>query len=337
MKKIFYTCVMLLAGLAANAQTCSELFISEYVEGNFNNKALELYNPTGAAIDLANYRLVRWSNGTTDLAQLTNEILPLSGTIASKDVFVIVINTSDVGTDTVPFADLVAKADVQLCTSCDPNSGSIRTMCFNGDDAISLQKNNNGTWVNVDIFGLIGERPTNGTGGTSPTGGWTNIPPYSSRDVNGSIPSNVYFLYYWTVDQTMVRKPGVVNGVTTNPGIPYTGAWNPATQWDSLPENTFSQLGVHVCDCNSVGVGENPQGLAATVYPNPATEVVNIRMSEDIKNINVFNVAGQLVLNITPEKGVKNTKFDTHGLGSGLYLVRIETAKGTAIKKVTIN
>ena len=336
MKKIFYTCVMLLAALAVNAQ-CSELFISEYVEGSNNNKALELYNPTGAPIDLSAYRLVRWSNGTTDLTQLTTEILPLTGTIASKDVFVIVINTTDIGTDTLPFADLVAKADVQLCTSCDPNSGSIRTMCFNGDDALSLQKNNNGTWVNVDIFALIGERPTNGSGGTSPVAGWTNIPPYSSRDVNGSIPSNVYFLYYWTVNQTLVRKPTVVNGVTTNPGIAYTGAWNPATQWDSLPENTFSELGAHVCDCNTIGVNEINQNLTATVYPNPATNVVNVRMSEDIKGITVFNVSGQLVMTIAPEKGVKVTKFDTHSLNSGLYLVRIETAKGAAIKKVTIN
>lgn len=338
MKKIFYTCLMLLAGLAANAQNCSELFISEYVEGSYNNKALEIYNPTGAAIDLSNYRLVRWSNGESDITLLeaANEVLPLSGTVASKDVFVVVVNTTDLGTDTVPFADLVAKADVQLCTSCDPTSGSLRTMCFNGDDAISLQKNVNGTWTNVDIFGLIGERPTNGTGGTSPTAGWTNIPPYASRDVNGSIPSNLYFLYYWTLDQTMVRKSSVLKGVTAS-GIPYIGAWNPATEWDSLPKNTFTELGSHDCGCNTVGVNENPQSLTATVYPNPATNVVNIRMSENIKNVTVFNVSGQLVLTQAPEQGVKITKFDTHGLGAGLYLVRIETAKGTVIRKVTIN
>jgi hypothetical protein len=333
MKKIFYTCLMVLAGLAVNAQNCSDLFISEYVEGSFNNKALEIYNPTGAAINLSDYRLIRWSNGTTVAA--ANEILPLpNATVASKDVYVIVINTTDLGTDTLPFADLAVKADVQLCTSCDPNSGSLRTMCFNGDDAISLEKNVNGTWVYVDIFGLIGEQPTGSTGGTA---AWTNIPPYSSYDAGSGIASNVYFLRYWTQNQTMIRKPGVLNGTKTNPGVPYTGAWNPATQWDTLPNNTFTELGAHVCDCNTVGVGETNQTLTATVYPNPATNVVNVRMSEDIKAITVFNVSGQLVMTVAPEKGVKVTKFDTHGFNSGLYLVRIETAKGTAIKKVTIN
>ena len=35
-----------------NAQNCTDLFISEYVEGSHNNKAIELYNPTNENIDL---------------------------------------------------------------------------------------------------------------------------------------------------------------------------------------------------------------------------------------------------------------------------------------------
>lgn len=49
----------------AHAQ-CDDIFISEYVEGWSNNKAIELYNPTDAAIDLSDYRLERYSNGATD-------------------------------------------------------------------------------------------------------------------------------------------------------------------------------------------------------------------------------------------------------------------------------
>jgi hypothetical protein len=30
-----------------------ELFISEYIEGSSNNKAIEIHNATGAAVDLA--------------------------------------------------------------------------------------------------------------------------------------------------------------------------------------------------------------------------------------------------------------------------------------------
>ena len=47
------------------AQDCSELFISEYVEGWSNNKAIEIYNPTANPIDLSEYMLIRYSNGGT--------------------------------------------------------------------------------------------------------------------------------------------------------------------------------------------------------------------------------------------------------------------------------
>ena len=67
-----------------NAQNCTDLFISEYVEGSYNNKAIELYNPTNEAIDLSKYSLSRWSNGSTTPL---NTIL--SGTIEANDAFVI--------------------------------------------------------------------------------------------------------------------------------------------------------------------------------------------------------------------------------------------------------
>jgi predicted extracellular nuclease len=40
----------------AGAQ-CTDLFISEYIEGTVNNKYLEIYNPTSAAVNLASYDL----------------------------------------------------------------------------------------------------------------------------------------------------------------------------------------------------------------------------------------------------------------------------------------
>ena len=58
-------------------QGCQDLFISEYVEGWSNNRALEIYNPTNAAVDLSDYRLERYSNGAT--AAQDNQKVDLSG------------------------------------------------------------------------------------------------------------------------------------------------------------------------------------------------------------------------------------------------------------------
>ncbi|MBN1327322.1 MAG: lamin tail domain-containing protein, partial [Candidatus Cloacimonetes bacterium] len=41
----------------------TDLFFSEYIEGSSNNKALEIYNGTGAQVDLADYRIAQSVNG----------------------------------------------------------------------------------------------------------------------------------------------------------------------------------------------------------------------------------------------------------------------------------
>ena len=73
---------------------CSELFFSEYVEGYANNKALEIYNPTATAINLADYSIARFSNGSTVAGN--NKIIQLpSEMIAPFDVFVLVVDLTD--------------------------------------------------------------------------------------------------------------------------------------------------------------------------------------------------------------------------------------------------
>jgi hypothetical protein len=68
MKKslLFIVCLLSIysAAFAQNPPAnCSELFISEYSQGQYNNRALEIYNPTNREIDLSLYRISRNSNG----------------------------------------------------------------------------------------------------------------------------------------------------------------------------------------------------------------------------------------------------------------------------------
>ncbi len=53
------------AGPAAPDAAATDLFFSEYVEGSSNNKALEIYNGTGAPVDLgaADYSVQMFFNG----------------------------------------------------------------------------------------------------------------------------------------------------------------------------------------------------------------------------------------------------------------------------------
>jgi hypothetical protein len=44
----------------------SDLIISEYVEGSGYNKFIEIYNGTGEAVDLVNYSVTLYVNGSAD-------------------------------------------------------------------------------------------------------------------------------------------------------------------------------------------------------------------------------------------------------------------------------
>ena len=117
--------------------TPSELFISEYIEGSSNNKAIEIYNPTAAAVDLSEYTISLFTNGSTTPTSLT-----LSGTLNAGDVYVIANSSAN--------AEILAVADLVLSFV----SGQFGAN-WNGDDAIGLYK---GTTL-IDVFGVIGVDP----------------------------------------------------------------------------------------------------------------------------------------------------------------------------------
>ena len=66
------------------------------------------------------------------------------------------------------------------------------------------------------------------------------------------------------------------------------------------------------------------------VYPNPATDEINISSSETIRNVMILNRAGQLVY-----EG-NSTKIKTSNFSSGFYIIRIKTEKGIKTQKLTI-
>ena len=235
-----------LATLSASLLTaqCNELFISEYIEGWSNNKALEIYNPTGSAIDMTDYRLERYSNGATAAAD--NQKTDLTGTIEPGDVLVYVIDKQDpdgVDFETPVWDELAEQADIWLNPVYEENN----TMYFNGNDAMVLRKISTNT--PIDIFGVIGEDPG--------TAGWDE----------------------GTQNQTLVRLPEVTGGDTQA-----VDEFDVLAVWDSLGANVFDHLGFHVCDCVTSVENRTANALRAFPNPfrnhldlladQPMTEVV---------------------------------------------------------------
>lgn len=149
LNKIFTFILILAITLAAlpqqpvRAATPTELFFSEYIEGSSNNKALEIYNGTGSAINLGTggYSIFMSFNGGTSTFTIS-----LTGTIANGDVYVVA----------------PTNANATILAAADQTAG---TAWFNGDDAVLLRK---GATV-IDTFGQVGFDP-----GTQWTGGGEN-------------------------------------------------------------------------------------------------------------------------------------------------------------------
>jgi hypothetical protein len=111
-----------------------ELFLSEYVEGTGNNRALEVFNGTGAPVNLSagGYNVRLYTNGSTS----PSFTIFLAGTVGPHDAFVLASS----------FADPAIRARADQTTTAFPLSG---------DDAVVLRKDAQ----IIDSIGQVGVDP----------------------------------------------------------------------------------------------------------------------------------------------------------------------------------
>jgi len=293
MKKILLSMGVLFV-MSAAAQDCSELFISEYIEGPGNNNAIEIYNPTNASIDLTGYSINRYGNGATT----GPDTWPLSGNLAPGQV--ITIGNGQVDSVWVTSGNYWSlPIDPVFYAACDLHGSGIypTPFYFNGDDAMTLEKGND----IIDIFGKVGEDPGSA---------WTDDASAGYTDANGGT--------WWTKRQTLVRKASVKQGVTQNPIL-----FNPTLEYDSLPDATYSGMGTHSCDCIVSTINE-ANDVSYVMYPNPANigTIVTINAKTKIENIELLNILGERV------KFSNTNQINTSAFVKGTYIIRIKFSDG---------
>lgn len=340
------------------AQDCSKIFISEYVEGFGNNKAIEIYNPTNQPVNLGEYFLQRYNNGSTSAsAQGTQDARTIqlpSVMLAAHDAFVIVLDRQYATTENgqpspAVWTELYSIADAHLSPSYAINN----VMNFNGNDALLLGKGDatapSLTQQTIyDVFGKIGEDPKNAGAGTN---GWSSVAPYNMT--SGNANDKVV-----TENHSMIRKASIKKGATPWPYLFAT--FNPLLEWDSIPPvlpktdpvtgaivyqadgvtpqwvGNWSTLGWHACECDPASVGVQGLNLEnIKLYPNPTTGNFTISGLEKVDKIEVYNSLGQEITTI-----VNNTQssvsFD-FSEKSGVYMVTITDLNGrSATQKVIV-
>jgi len=74
-----------------------------------------------------------------------------------------------------------------------------------------------------------------------------------------------------------------------------------------------------------VGIDEN-EVISASVYPNPATDVLNIKMNEEVASVVITALDGKTVATET------SASINISGLNSGMYLYTITSVSGKVAK-----
>ncbi len=113
---------------------CSELMISEYIEGtsstSHRNNYIEIYNPTNFDVDLENYDLVKYTGSNLNISSILN----ITGIIPPFGAYLIEDETEILGIN----SNLSTRSSV---------------MDFTGNSKIALRNSSN----IIDIIGVIGE------------------------------------------------------------------------------------------------------------------------------------------------------------------------------------
>jgi hypothetical protein len=355
MRRFLLSVLAMLSFAAINAQNCSNLFISGYVEGYGNNRAIELYNPTANAIDVSGYSIGRFSNGATSLTGIQ---LP-SAMIQPYGNYLIVIDKRDsLGTgletpvwngyqawdtcrDAVSGMPIIDDAgDVVFCVQYDANGAPLYGTVYHdfldlegrGDIFLCPDYNvNNAMYFNGDdaVALIIGTTVANdgsnildvvGVIGEDPGDAWAT-------------PTGLWI----TRDRTLIRNSNIEKG--SGAVVSASGDTLAYSDWTSYAKNTFDVLdGQHDCACDPSFTNTQPINLVDfSVYPNPTNGAFTIEAGERIERVEIYNMVGQMIYNnasFTTEKA----NIVINNSNKGIHIVKIYfDNESIAIQKLLID
>lgn len=158
-------------------------------------------------------------------------------------------------------------------------------------------------------------------------------------------PANIVVAVGDTVEWTNISGSHNVNGTQA------TFSSNPASFGNSLGIGwvysfVFTVAGTYNYQCDphipnmvgtvtvqlQTGVGESVNTNKIGFYPNPTTKELTFTEYKEVKNITIYSVTGEIVL----DSKLKENKLDVSTLSSGTYFVNIVVSEGEEITKKLI-
>lgn len=138
----------------------------------------------------------------------------------------------------------------------------------------------------------------------------------ASMEVNGFDRTHAYISHYtsgaWDMNATTAATASGGMYAVSRTGITSLSPF-------MVTDNTFGSTKVSPVVSNT----------EFSVYPNPATNTVNIKTVQPVTSAAIYNLAGQLVSNVTPV----NNRLDVDALPKGFYTVKLTGADFNATAK----
>ncbi len=250
MKKIYFLFITCLIGVASFAQT-SDLYFSMYGEGSSNNKFLEIYNGTGATVNLDNYAFPNVSNAPTTAGEYEFwNTFPEGATIANGDVFVIAHGSANPA--------ILAEADMTF------------NFLSNGDDGFALVAND-GTWVDANTNGNVDAGEMTGFTVLDWLGTWDGDGPWAIAGTTNA-----------TTNHTLTRKSSVCG--PNNNWAAAAGTDASDSEWIvGASDSGWGDLGSYVgCVSDPVLTITSPSDGTAF-----ASGTTSVDLTIDVQNFNV--------------------------------------------------
>lgn len=85
---------------------------------------------------------------------------------------------------------------------------------------------------------------------------------------------------------------------------------------------------------NVTSVNDLVAKTTVKTYPNPASDVLIINSDDEISNLRIFNINGQLVMSINPAS--KEATVDVSNFANGIYFVHVLSNKGNSVQKIIV-
>lgn len=266
---------------------------------------------------------------------ITNQSSPAGASVWSKSSFTLPLTAAIFGSgdvNTLPVgqaggANSFALVNFNSTTGSGTISNWLITPSVNVKDgdivSFYTRKGTDGTTDYPDRLELrysTAATTVNPSGGSSGLGTFTNV----GVTVNPNLAANFTYPKVWTKYQFTVSGVGAT-AIPVKFAFRYfvTSGGPSGTNSDIIGIDTFS------VDRSNLGTAESSTHKnLLSIYPNPASDVLNIKSATIVNNVSITDLSGKVI-----KANVSNNQVDVRNLPVGTYILKAETKDGFFTEK----